>query len=603
MSFNNKNITNHFAYSAQMVDVPRSRIPLSWCHRTSGSVGYLLPMSQPIEILPGDTGTGKTKFIARLHSPIVPCMDDCYIDTFWFYVRSRNLWDKFKQFCGESDVAGYDNTTSYSIPKIYVGAFTDGGDLNSNAVTPGSLLDRFGVPITYKSDNSLIINGYKDRHNPTGSSYVSALPVRAYRQIWNTFFRDQNLQSAVLVNTSSVTSEADANQILPVCKLHDYFTSCLPYPQKGPDVLLPYSSNDVPVITKSNTLKDYYGSSVDYSVIPGISFASNGLPSNSIDNYSLLGIPSYIESEGSVIESVENEGVGSTVRQVFESSSGSTTLYSNDHLTYYPTNLWATTSNLSSGTVVQLRQTFALQRMYEDRALFGSRFYEYLRGTFGINAAESVLGLPEYLGGSRQTVNLTQVTQSTPTSSDDNSNGTLGTAGAMSVTLSDNFAFEKSFDEPGYLIGLYCIRNKNSYEQGLHRLWTRSDFTDFYDPHFANIGEQPVYSYEIYLQGSEEDHNVFGYQERYGEYRYIPSISTGDFRLNSPNSVGIYCYSDFYSSSPTLSANWIKSDRSNVDRTIALNDDSDQFWIQFYHDFDFRRKMPAHGGHSLQGWY
>lgn len=538
-----RNSSNRFANVAQSVDIPRSQIPIQFKWHTTCNAGSLYPMCAPIEVLPGDEFSITSASLARMQTPLVPVMDSAYIDTFWFFVPMRLTWEHTKQFFGESDVAGYDNVTQYSIPKMPVNVFSE-----------KSLGDYFGIPT--KTAKGLEVN---------------ALPFRAYRLIWNNFFRDQNIDNPMLVNLGDDETDLSLNVLAKVNKFHDYFTSALPYAQKGPNVLLPMSGTGSVYAGYENN--SYYAN-MESLPFDGIRFGiAEGAVSTASAGYTMkLG------------EDGEPFGLGN----------------GDSSAQLVPLNLYANLENVNSATIIQLRQAFAVQRLYENFALHGSRYYEMLRGSFGVVAPEAYLQIPEYLGGSRQKVNVTQVTQVSSSTEDSN----LGSTGAYSLTTLFNQDFTKSFVEHGYLIGVYCIRNLNSYQQGLSRLWSRSDMLDFYFPELANIGEQPVYNKEIYATGdSDSDDLVFGYQERYAEYRYLPSQVVGEFRSNSAQSLDIYHYADYYSDTPILSSSWLASDPTNIDRTIAVPSSTSD---QFYCDFDFnivtRRKMPLFGGHSIQGW-
>lgn len=552
-----RNASNRFANVAQSIDIARSQIPIKFKWHTTCNAGKLYPMCAPIEVLPGDEFSITSASLSRMQTPLVPVMDSAYIDTFWFFVPMRLTWEHTKQFFGESDVAGYDNVTQYSIPKMPATVFAE-----------KSLGDYFGIPT--KTDNAL---------------EVSALPFRSYRLIYNNFFRDQNIDNPLLVNVGDDETDTTLNELVKVNKFHDYFTSALPYAQKGPDILLPMSGNAV--VKGYEDFQYVYDSATDSDII-----SDNGplyLYSRTYEGSDPLTLRADPLTDLTLMASGQGLEVGGN-----QTSVAST--YSDLRLN----NLYADLSNVNSATIIQLRQAFAVQRLYENFALHGSRYYEMLRGSFGVVAPEAYLQIPEYLGGSRQKVNITQVTQVSSSTAD----SSLGTTGAYSLTTLFNQDFSKSFVEHGYLIGLYCIRNQNSYQQGLSRLWTRSDMLDFYFPELANIGEQPIYNKEIYATGdSASDDLVFGYQERYAEYRYLPSQVVGEFRSNSEQSLDIYHYADYYADTPVLSSSWLSSDPANIDRTIAVpSSTSDQFFCDFDFNILTRRKMPLFGGHSIQGW-
>lgn len=541
-----RNMSNRFANVAQSVDIPRSNIPVSFKWHTTGNVGTLYPMCRPIEVLPGDGFQAKTANLTRMVTPLVPVMDSAYIDTFWFFVPMRLTWKHTKQFFGESEVAGFDPESVYSIPTLTA---------SSEGFAEKSLPDFYGVP------------------TKVPFLEISALQFRAYRLIWNNFFRDQNIQDTLLVNDGDTEGDITLLQPLKVNKFHDYFTSALPYPQKGPDVLLPISGTATVRTSPTSLINDFDGT-------------EHGLMVRSIDGeysvspFALSGTVDW-DTRFATIGVDDNVGDATAGGGVF------------------PVNLYADLDRVNSATIIQLRQAFAVQKLYENFALHGSRYYEMIRGSFGVVAPEAYLQIPEYLGGARHKINMSQVIQTS--SSVDNQ--ALGSAGAFSLTTLSNQDFDKTFVEHGWLIPLYCIRNINSYQQGLERQWSRRDMLDFYFPELANIGEQAVLNKEIYAQGTDVDDEVFGYQERYAEYRYFSSMVTGEFRSNADQSLDVYHYADNYDSLPTLSSTWLQSDPVNVDRTLSIpSTSSDQFYCDFEIQLTMQRKMPLFGGHSIQGW-
>lgn len=547
-----RNQGNRFSQSPSSVDIKRSYFPNNTINvKTTGSVGKLYPICYPIEILPGDEFKMNTSQLARMQTPLVPVMDNAFIDTFWFFVPMRTVWEHTKNFFGESEVAGFDTSVTYQIPTITA---------PSSGFAEKSYADYLGIPTKIEDLE------------------VSALQFRAIRSIWNNYFRDQNLEDSKLVNTGDDESDMTLLDLLPVSKFHDYFTSALPYPQKGPDVLLPISGEgEVYASSEVNTFEG-----IDAFVYDNPIFFSNFGSLSGHYNYSLRGVGSSIFT--GVVDDIASETPVS-------------------YTSVYPLNLKSKFTNVNSATIIQLRQAFAVQKLYENLSLGGSRYFELLRNSFGVVAPQLQLQLPEYLGGARQRVNMTQVVQNSQTTSGD-TGSQLGTTGAFSLTTLFNKDFDKSFVEHGYLIGLYCVRNQNSYQQGLHRQWSRRDMLDFYFPELANIGEQEVLLKEIYASGTSDDELVFGYQERYAEYRYFPNVVTGEFRSNASNSLDEFHYADYYNSAPILSASWVHSSPANVDRTLSVTSEvADQFYSDFKIVFDMWRKMPLYGGHSIQGWY
>lgn len=545
----NRNTESHFSL-APHVDISRSRFDRSASLKTSFNVGDVVPFFLD-EVLPGDTFSVDTSKVVRMQTLLTPMMDNVYLDTYYFFVPNRLVWDHWKQFCGENTESAWIPETEYTMPQI-----TSPAD---SGWAVGTLADYFGIP--------------------TGVSglSVSALPFRAYALIMNEWFRDQNLQDPLVVPTDDstvagvntgtfVTDVARGGKPFIAAKYHDYFTSCLPSPQKGPDVLIPAATaGEYPVVGLSKT-HDPGGfgmfGRVSFYQDFGVRFADGSLASSS----------------GSV--------------KFQEGTSPLSSAGSNETLGFEPTNLYAQASGGIGATINQLRLAFQIQKFYEQQARGGSRYTEVVRSFFGVTSPDARLQRPEYLGGNRVPINVNQIIQQSGTES---SGTPQGTVVGQSLTTDSHSDFTKSFTEHGLIIGVMVARYDHTYQQGLNRLWSRKDKFDFYWPVFANIGEQPVKNKEIYAQGNTTDDEVFGYQEAWADYRYKPNMVTGEMRSACTQSLDVWHLADDYSTLPTLSDSWIREDKSTVDRVLAVTSAvSNQLFADIYVKNLCTRPMPMY---------
>lgn len=543
----NRNTESHFSL-APHVDISRSRFDRSASLKTSFNVGDVVPFFLD-EVLPGDTFSVDTSKVVRMQTLLTPMMDNVYLDTYYFFVPNRLVWDHWKQFCGENTESAWIPETEYTMPQI-----TSPAD---SGWAVGTLADYFGIPT-----------------GVPGLS-VSALPFRAYALIMNEWFRDQNLQDTLVVPTDDstvagvntgtfVTDVAKGGKPFIAAKYHDYFTSCLPSPQKGPDVLIPSSTaGEYPVVGKYQ------------SHDPG--------------GYGLFGRVSVYGSAAS--------GTGSLVTNEHALTiSDDTTPYSStldsSIIGFEPTNLYALASGGLGASINQLRLAFQIQKFYEQQARGGSRYTEVIRSFFGVTSPDARLQRPEYLGGNRVPINVNQIIQQSGTES---SGTPQGTVVGQSLTTDSHSDFTKSFTEHGLIIGVMVARYDHTYQQGLNRLWSRKDKFDFYWPVFANIGEQPVKNKEIYAQGNTTDDEVFGYQEAWADYRYKPNMVTGEMRSAYTQSLDVWHLADDYSTLPTLSDSWIREDKSTVDRVLAVTSAvSNQLFADIYVKNLCTRPMPMY---------
>ena len=548
----NRNTESHFSLSPH-VDISRSRFDRSASLKTSFNAGDVVPFFLE-EVLPGDTFSVDTSKVVRMQTLLTPMMDNVYLDTYYFFVPNRLVWDHWKEFCGENTESAWIPQTEYTMPQITSPA--------GQGWSVGTLADYFGIPT-----------------GVAGLS-VSALPFRAYALIINEWFRDQNLQDPLVVPTDDstvagvnsgtfVTDVAKGGKPFIAAKYHDYFTSALPAPQKGPDVTIPVATagetyvvgNGKTLGLTTGTVFGALGLSSDWQGIYSDKFGSSpdgGLPSaNGYTGY--FGVPTLEQLGGHP----ENSGLVAVQPSVAQAA-----------------------------TINQLRLAFQIQKFYEQQARGGSRYTEVVRSFFGVTSPDARLQRPEYLGGNRVPINVNQIVQQSGTES---SGTPQGTVVGQSLTTDKHSDFTKSFTEHGLIIGVMVARYDHTYQQGLNRLWSRKDKFDFYWPVFANIGEQAIKNKEIFAQGTDKDNEVFGYQEAWAEYRYKPNMVTGEMRSAYAQSLDVWHLADDYSTLPSLSDSWIREDKANIDRVLAVTSAvSNQFFADIYVKNYCTRPMPMY---------
>lgn len=550
----NRNVESHFALNPTNIDIRRSTFDRSHSLKTSFNVGDIVPFFVD-EVLPGDTFNVDTSKVVRLQTLLTPVMDNIYLDTYFFFVPNRLTWSHWKQFNGENTESAWIPQTEYEIPQITAPA--DGG------WSVGTIADYLGVPTGVPNLS------------------VSAIPFRAYALVMNEWFRDENLSDPLVVpvddatvagvNTGTfVTDVARGGLPYKAAKFHDYFSSCLPSPQRGEDVLIPSATSGVyPVVTK-NEVHD-----------PG-GYSLSGNFQGSLTQFQDLSVftDKFLKP---VSGSVSSVGITGPSGQLFD-----------------PTNLWVESSGGLGASINQLRMAFQIQKLYEKDARGGSRYIEILKSHFGVTSPDARLQRPEYLGGNRVPININQVVQQSATASGETAQGTVT---GMSVTTDTHSDFTKSFTEHGFVIGVMVARYDHTYQQGLERFWSRKDRFDFYWPVFANIGEQAVKNKEIFAQGpgvkdsagAVIDDQVFGYQEAWADYRYKPSRVTGEMRSQYAQSLDVWHLADDYSALPMLSDSWIREDKSNVDRVLAVTSAvSNQLFADIYIKNRTTRPMPMY---------
>lgn len=537
----------------------RSKFDLSHTIKTSGNLGTLYPFYVQ-EVYPGDTFKVKSNIVARVSSSFLkPVMDNSFIDTYYFFVPNRLTFNQWQEVMGENNESAWARQTEVSVPVT----------TSQGTVSSGSIADYMGLPV-----GSI----------PSG---INILPFRAFALIYNEWFRDENNIDPIHISKGSITSSEvfNNNDWSPanymgkppkVAKLHDYFTSCLPGTQKGSPISVSVLG-DVPVATKSSNGVSQAG--------PSLQFVS------SVDDTSLP----VITSSGVLVPGLMQEGTGSD-RSYFSTVASATTGFSPNNISLVPSNLWALTSELGSTTVNDLRYAFQLQKLLERDARGGTRYVELLQSHFGVTSPDSRLQRTEFLGGRRVPVNVQQVAQTSQPSD----SSPLGAVGAYSLSNGQS-RMTKGFVEHGFIIGVMCVRQFHTYQQGIERFWQRNDRLDYYDPVFANIGEQPVWQSELYaLDKTDLKDTVFGYNEAWADLRYRPSRITGQMRSGATNSLDVWHFGDDYQNAPTLSESFINETPVYFDRTLSVPSTSlDNFIFDIYINAVAYRPLPTYSVPSL----
>lgn len=537
---------SHFAMIPQ-ANIRRSVFDRSHVYKTTFNEGQLIPYFVD-EVIPGDTFTLNPVEFCRLATPVVPFMDNIYIESFFFFIPSRLVYDKWVNLCGEQE--NPEDSTDYLVPTVSLT-----GDMTNK------LPDYMGIACASGAFNNVSVN---------------CLPFRAYWLVWNEWFRDENLQKSVKVSKGESNtvlepmgqSTANPNYGLPSGienwydpaprgKRYDYFTGALPWPQKGPAVDLPLGGS-APVLSDS-------GIKLTDTSTGKSAFLSGAVNSDWPNNMITFG--SYNTNFTHKLDLKNDSGV------------------------------YADLSGVSMVTINSLRQAFMLQRYYEIDARGGTRYTEKLQAHFGVTNPDARLQRPEFLGSHSSMMNINPVTQTSST----DSTTPQGNLAAYGLNAQRYHAFTKSFSEFGYVIGLINVRADLTYQQGINKMWLRSDVLDFYWPSFAHLGEQVIQNIEIYCQGNDDDTKVFGYQERYAEYRYKPSLITGQFRSTYKEPLDVWHLSQKFATLPTLSDEFIQ-DHPPISRVVAVPS-YPHFLLDVKFNLKCIRPMPMYGIPGMMGHF
>lgn len=548
----NRNTDDHFG-NVPSKSMRRSKFKRDCTYSTTINAGEIGVMYAD-EVLPGDTVKLHLNELIRMTTPIYPVLDNSWVDTYFFFVPRRLVWSHWKEFMGENSTDAWTQETQYQIPQLTA---PDGG------WEKGTVAHMIGA-----------------RMKTAGIS-IDACYTRAYTLIFNEWFRNQNVTEPAEMSTGDATTAGSngsdyvtdlqkGGKLAKAVKYADYFTRALPEPQKGPDIYIPLGST-APVITGSETfsVKDN----------PSMTWVDKSTDTVTWSLNSSIG--AYGSSGG-------NTGSANVGTNLTQTSGGQEVL---------PNNIYADLENASGATINQLRQAFAVQRMYELDARGGTRYTEILRMHFGVLSPDGRQQRPEYLGGKRVPINIKDVIQNSSTDATTPQGNTAG----MSKTIDSTDMFTKSFTEHGILMGLFVIRTEHTYQQGIPRILSRKNRMDFYWPALANIGEMYIKNKELFAQGTDEDEEAFGYQEAWSEYRYGINRITNELNSDYDTPLDSWTYADKYDSLPTLSDEWIRETDANVARTLAINS-QDQFLCNFYFDQTWIRPMPIYSVPSLTGW-
>lgn len=554
---------NKFTRATSDISIKRSRFDRDSSYKTTFKAGDLVPVFLD-EVLPGDTFNLKTAFVLRQYTPVVPVLDNAFIDFYYFFVPNRIIapWngDDWEEIMGENKESFW----SPSVEKTVTLTTLD------TPVTNHSVANYLGIPIGADLTRSEI--------NP--------YPFIAYAMIYDEWFRDQNTQSPIL--TKGYDKDAYLAGMCTTClkanKFHDLFTSCLPSPQKGDSVEIGIAGT-APV---SGTIGLDTQQNVNFQYHYPLSVHDN-LNWQTISSVGLRVFKNYNSQIGVVGEQGSKNEVDDTPAGVINGTNliGSTAAGGS---------LVADLSAATAMTINQLRNAFAIQRVLEKDARGGSRYREILKSHFGVTIGDARVQIPEYLGGKRIPINVSQVLQSSSSTED----SPLGFTGAYSLTGSNDNSFVKSFTEHGYIIGIAVVRTMQSYSQGIPKLFSRFRRFDYYLPAFANLGEQPIYKDELFYNSSDgaydptsENRAVFGYQEAWAHYRYKPSLITGSLSPNANDlSFGAFTYTNDFSVAPTLNSDFMKQSKTVVDKTLVATTD-DQYLLDCYFKLNCVREMPV----------
>lgn len=538
-----RNTETHFG-NIPTKDIRRSKLKMPFRHLTTFNTGDIIPIFHK-EVLPGDTFKLNESILLRMTTPIAPVMDNAWVDTYYFFVPRRLVWEHWKEFMGENTTDAWTQETEYTIPKTKA---PEGG------WSKGSIASYMGARMY------------------TDNVWIDSCYLRAYSLIYNEWFRNENVSEPAEVTISDADSTGTNGTDYVVdsqlggmpckaVKYADYFTRALPSPQKGPDVLLPIGELNGFVVGKE--IPNFSDPTFIYdNDLTGLNLGIRKFDANTAN-------PFGVTDEGNVIGVTALEYVG----------------------------LGIELDKTTASTINELRQAFAVQRLAEIDARSGSRYIETIAAHFGVHSPDARLQRPEYLGGKRVPINIADVTQTSST----DATTPQGNVAGVSKTIDSHETFTYSSTEHGIILGLAVIRTEHTYQQGIDRALTREKKLDFYWPALANLGETYIKNREVFAQGTDEDEEAFGYQECWADYRYSKNYITGELNSDYATPLDIWHYGDDYSQLPTLSHEWITETSQNVARTLAIQD-QDQWIADFYFDLTAVRPMPVYSVPSLGSW-
>lgn len=560
-------VNNEYRFGiVPQVTTPRSKFLMHQNIRTTFNTGKLIPFFVDTDIMPGDTFKLSGTMVVRMSTPIYPTMDNMFADVRWFFVPHRLVWDHWKAFMGENETGAWYNQTSYTVPQIVIGKSGTNANLR---IAKGDNLQYMGIPIGYPSSFS--------SSGTTDGAKFSALPYRALCQTWNDWYRDENFCPPIYYNHGDADANAERNNTWgtyststgaelscpPVFKFKDMFNSCLPEPQAGPAVTLPIGAS-APVIQGQK--HDIPQQSMTWSYV---------------DNNQPINTSNQSQAIATFGDGTNNGFTGYAASVV--SLDGTSNMA--------PNNLIADLSNAVAATINAQRMAFATQRILEQSARSGRRYVEIIKGFWGVTSPSATQQRSQYLFGKRLPVNMAQVTQTSST----DSTSPQGNTAAYSLTVDSEYYGTFSATEHGTLLGVLCVRPEHSYDTGIAKMWQRKNKLDFYWPQLAFLGEEPITNKTIYADGSAADEQVFGYNERWVEYRTKVNINTGAFSTKYAQTLAAWHYGDAYNSLPVLSDTWRRETTANVDRTLAVTSAvEDNFLMDSRWEFEATRCCPLY---------
>lgn len=560
---------NHFVTNPVNIGISRSVQDLSHSMKFSFNTFECIPFTW-FPVLPGDTISIDTSKVVRVQPLVCPVMDDLYLDTYYFFVPNRLVWDHWINFMGENTESAWTPTTEYTIPQLKMPA---------NGFNAGTIADYLGVPIGVGPQG------------PKANS-VSVLPFRAYALIMDQWFRSEVVDNPVHVYKDDTTRTGvnTGDQVTDIelggkpfiaCKLPDYFNTCTPSPQKGTPVNL-FETGKIPVYP---TTERFYGGNVTQGSTADFPSDMTSLYFEGIDT----GRTPFVRKDfGASYNNIVASSYTSIPSTAIGRSDAATT--ADTSFGVVPLNLFADLSMATPFTINDLRTAFAIQRYMERQALSGSRYIEYIKAFYNVDSPDARLQRAEYLGGNRIPLNISQVTQTSAT----DSVTPQGNVAGMSHTGDSHSDFTKSFTEDGIIMGICVCRYKNSYQQGASRHFLAKTKYDFYNPVFSNLGNQAVMTNEIYY-ATNTNEDVFGYQEAWAHYRYLPNRVAGELRSDATTPLDMWHFADDYAARPYLDASWMHGDKTNVDRALAVTSAvSNQLIADFYLDISAARPMPSY---------